>query len=305
MSFKGIDLNLVAVLDALFEEGTVTGAARRLKVSQPTVSYALGKLRNHFNDELFVRREGAMRPTRFGQTLREPVREVLVILHRDVTPKAHFMASETTREFILCTSDIGELCFLPMLIEAICERAPHATLRSVSASVEGVKKALLTGAVDVAVGYFPDLAANEIKSQHLFDHPFVCIAREDHPYLSETIDLETFQRCLHAVVRHEGRSQEIAEQAIDVIGLDRRIFLQSPHFVSLPFLLAGSDLVSIVPRSLATAFEQVMRLKSTTPPIDIPDIPLCQHWASRSVSDPAVVWLVALVEELFLGRDPT
>ena len=305
MNLHGIDRNLIAVLDALYEERSVTAAARRLKVSQPTVSFALGKLRHYFRDDLFVRRSGAMHPTQFALTLRAPVRAVLTILHRDVMPKAHFACEETTREFTLCTSDIGELCFLPLLIDAFRIRAPQATLKCVSFPADAVKTALLSGTIDVALGYFPDLASDEIYSQHLFDHPFVCVARRDHPHFTDKLDLEAFQRCLHAVVHHEGRSQEIAERAIDGMELGRRVLLHSPHFVSLPYLLMNSDLISIVPRSLATAFAQRMGLQSAKPPIIIPDIALSQYWSERTATDPALSWFVALIEELFLGRDPT
>lgn len=305
MTLRGIDLNLVAVLHALFEEGSVTGAAKSLNVSQPTVSSALSKLRHYFRDDLFVRRAGAMQPTQFALTLRGPVQEVLTILYRDVAPKAQFTPATTTREFILCTSDIGELCFLPLLIEAFRYRVPNAKLRCVSLPTEDVKNAILAGTIDIALGYFPDLVSTEIQSQHLFDHPFVCIARRGHPQFKVPLDIEAFERCLHAVVRHEGRSQEIAEQAMEEMKLERRVFMHSPHFVSLPFLLASSDLISVVPRSLATAFEKVMNLQSTSPPFHIPDIPLCLHSAKRSASDPAIGWLITLVNELFLERDPT
>jgi DNA-binding transcriptional LysR family regulator len=302
---RNLDLNLVAVLDALYQERSVTGAARRLKVSQPTVSSALSRLRHYFRDDLFVRERGKMRPTQFALTLQAPVQQILTIVQRDVLPSMHFCPNETMREFTLCTSDIGELCFLPLLIEAFEARAPYASLRCLSLPTGQVKTAIIANTVDVAVGYFPDLGSDEIRSQHLFDHPFVCIARRGHPNFAAPLDLESFLRSKHAVVHHEGRSQEIAEQAMEKLALDRRVFLKSPHFVSLPFLLASTDMMSIVPRSLATSFGNVVGLQVAKPPFDIPDIPLRQHWAERASTDPAVAWLVALIEELFLGADPT
>jgi DNA-binding transcriptional LysR family regulator len=293
------------VLDALYEEGSVTGAAKRMKVSQPTVSFSLAKLRIYFRDDLFTRTAGRMQPTPFALTLRPAVQEVMTIVQRDVVPKAHFSPADTTRTFTVCTSDVGELCFLPLLIETFETRAPQASLRCLSLPMSEVKGAMIAGNIDLALGYFPDLSSEEIGSQHLFDHPFVCIARQDHPLVSAHLTLENYMDCTHAVVRHEGRSQEIAEKAIECMDANRRVMLQSQHFVSLPFLIAKSDLVSIVPRSLATSFAQVVGLQSVKPPIDIPDIPLRQYWANRAATDPAIAWLVALVEELFQDRDPT
>ncbi|MEJ0024051.1 MAG: LysR family transcriptional regulator [Alphaproteobacteria bacterium] len=305
MDLRGVDLNLLVVLDALYENNSVTAAAKRLKVSQPTVSFSLAKLRLYFRDELFIRSAGIMQPTPFAQILRASVQEIMAIVYRDFVPRAHFAPEETVREFTLTTSDIGELCFLPLLIRAFVARAPRASLKCVSLPSSEIKSALLTGAIDAAAGYFPDLSSDEISSQHLFNHPFVCIARRDHPIACNDMSLEQFLNSSHAVVHHQGRSQEIAERTIEAQGLTRRVVLQSPHFVSLSLLIANTDLISIVPRSLATSFADLVGLQTIRPPFDIPDIPLRQHWAKRSATDPAVAWFVGLIEELFLDRDPT
>ena len=305
MDLRRIDLNLLPVLEALHEEGTVTGAARRLKVSQPTLSVSLARLRESFSDPLFVRGARGMKPTPFAISLRQPVREMLSIIQRDILPKQAFNPDETTRVFTLTTSDVGELCFLPGLIKAFKERAPNATLQCVSVPPAELERALIAGDIDIAAGYFPDLRSPELRHQALFEHPFVCIARRGHPDVRPGMTIDHFLAARHAVVRQKGRSQEIADRTIDEMGLVRTIGLQSPHFTSLPFLIADSDLISIVPRALGNAFAGFAGLQMMPLPVALPPIPLAQHWAAASEADPATLWLVRLIGELFLGRDPT
>lgn len=305
MNLRRIDLNLLAVLEALHEEGTVTGAARRLKISQPTLSASLARLRGTFSDKLFVPTAKGMKPTPFATSLRRPIQEILAIVERDIRPKEVFNPKETTRTLTLTTSDAGELCFLPLLINVLSKRAPKAGLECVSLPSSELERALVAGDVDVALGYFPDLKSSALRHQPLFEHPFVCLVREGHPVAREGMSVEDFLAVPHAVVRQKGRSQEIAEGMIDQLGLERRVKVRSPHFLSLPFLIASSDVVSIVPRCIGTAFSDMVRLNMIDPPIALPMIPLAQHWAVTSQSDPATMWLVELIGELFMGMDPT
>jgi DNA-binding transcriptional LysR family regulator len=305
LSRSHLDLNLLAILEALHAEGSASGAARRLQISQPTLSAALSKLRLYFRDPLFIRTRAGMKPTPFALSLRQPVRQMLGIAANEMRPKGVFSPELTNRTFTLTTSDVGELCFLPLLIAAFERLAPLGSLVCVSLPPEEVQRAIASGDIDVALGYFPDLDAADLERQFLFHHPFVCITRRDHPLLTNPPTLEAFLAASHAVVHQKGRSQELVEKTMRDLGINRRVLLQSPHFMSLPVLIATTDLVSIVPRLVATSFPGAERLQMLPPPLPLPQIPLAQYWSRRAQSDPAVMWLIALITELFLGRDPT
>src|SRR5689334_16868816 len=111
MDYRRLDLNLLLVLDALFEERSVTAVGRHLRISQPTVSFSLNKLRAFFGDELFVRIGSAMQPTPFAERVREPIRRVVETIKTEVLSSPGFEPSKTTRTFALSLSDIGELVF--------------------------------------------------------------------------------------------------------------------------------------------------------------------------------------------------
>lgn len=305
MDYRRLDLNLLVVLDTLLEERGVHATARRLNMSQPNVSFALGKLRDFFKDALLVRIGNAMHPTPMGDRLRDPVRRILEMVDAELLGLPGFDPLASTRCFSISTSDIGELVFLPTLLEVLKSRAPNTIIRCHSMPPQELERAMADGVVDLALGYFPDLQGSNFLCQTLFDHPFSCIVRRDHPDIGDSISLDQFLGLGHILVSQKGRSQELVETRMQQLGLSRRIQLQSPHFMSVPLLVAGSDLISTVPHAVASIFATMAPLKLLSPPFETPLINLQQFWHRRVDRDPAVLWLRALVAELFLGHDPS
>ncbi|MBB5539149.1 LysR family transcriptional regulator [Rhizobium giardinii] len=305
MDFRQLDLNLLLVFEALYDERGVTLTAQRLKISQPTVSFSLNKLREFFKDELFVRHRGTMQPTAFAETLADPVRRIIDMIRSELMQEQTFDPAGTERVFSLTMSDIGELVFLPKLLKALRALAPRASIRCVSMRPGELKEAMANGLVDLALGYFPDLSDSAFYQQSLFDHPFSCIVRKDHPLIGDTLTLQLFLAAEHAVVVAEGRSQEIFERRMQDMGLQRRVLLRSPHFMSLPFQIANSDMISVVPRAVGQLAVRSANVKAFQPPLDIPAIELKQFWHRRVNNDLAVVWMRNLVAKLYLNRDPT
>jgi DNA-binding transcriptional LysR family regulator len=305
MDYRKLDLNLLVVLDALLEERGVHATARRLHMSQPNVSFALGKLRHFFHDELLVRIGNAMHPTPMGDRLREPVRRILETVDAELLGLPVFDPLGSERCFSISTSDIGELVFLPTLLKVLKDRAPRTTLRCHSMPPHELERAMADGMVDIALGYFPDLQGSSFLCQTLFDHPFSCIVRRDHPGIGDRLSLDQFLGLGHILVSQKGRSQELVETRMQQLGLSRRIQLQSPHFMSVPLLVAGSDLISTVPHAVGAIFATMAPLKLLAPPFETPLINLQQFWHRRVHGDPAIVWFRTLIAELFLGRDPS
>ncbi len=164
---------------------------------------------------------------------------------------------------------------------------------------------MANGVIDIALGYFPDLVGAGFYQQSLFKHPFTCLVRRDHPVIGENMTLEQFLAAGHAVVAQEGRSQEIFEARMAELGLERRIMLRSSHFMTVPLLVATTDMITTVPRAVGSSYARHANLRLVPPPIAIPPIELKQFWHIRFHNDPGVVWLRGLVAKLFLNRDPS
>jgi DNA-binding transcriptional LysR family regulator len=218
MNYREIDLNLLLILDAMYDTGSTTLVAERLKVSQPTVSFSLGKLRDVFGDELFVRHGASMQPTPLAESIREPVRRVIETVRFDILRERAFDPAVAERTFSLSASDIGELVFLPRLLEQLTVSAPKLNLRSLTMPPAELREAMTTGGVDLAIGYFPDLTGAGFFQQKLFEHAFTCLVRADHPVIGDRISMKQFLAADHVVVMQEGRSQEIAERRMAEMG---------------------------------------------------------------------------------------
>jgi len=246
-----------------------------------------------------------MRPTAYAVSMAVPVRRVLDMIRSEILREQSFDPLKTERVFSLSMSDIGELILLPRILDALREEAPRASVRCISMRPGELKEAMADGTVDLAVGYFPDLSEASHYQQKLFIHPFCCVVRRDHPTIGGSLTLDQFLAAEHAVVAAEGRSQEIFERLMLDLGLQRRVLLRSPHFMSLPFLIANSDMISIVPRAVGQLAARTAQVRAIQPPIDIPAIELKQFWHRRANNDLPVTWIRNLITRLFLNRDPS
>lgn len=295
-----LDLNLLTVAVALLDSGSASGAAVRLGISQPSVSGALAKLRTHFNDPLFVRTAGGMTPTPRGAEVVSTARDILRQIDEKLRPEVQFDPARSHRAFTFALSDVGEIVFLPKLVKALAKLSPGTTVQSVSLRPASLVQALESGDADLAIGYFPDLKSADFFQQLLFTHHFACLLRADHPIEGSRLTMGEFLALEHAVVHSEGRSQEIFERFLQARGLTRRIAVVTPHFLSIPKLIAQSDMVVAVPHAVGIAYgNSLHKLKVIKPPFESPRIELRQHWHRKFHKDARNTWLRKVASDLF------
>jgi DNA-binding transcriptional LysR family regulator len=296
-----LDLNLLPIAVALYEERGVSKTATRLGMSQPAVSAALARLRKAFDDPLFVRTAHGMEPTPRAQALIAPARDVLSRVERDVLSGLAFDPATANVTFALALSDVGEMVFLPRILERIQRLAPLASLRSVSPPPSELREGLETGEIDLAVGYFPDLETNNFFQQRLFTHHFCCLLRADHPIASKRLSLKQFLSLKHVAVHAAGRSQELVERFLSRNKIHPKVVLVTPHFMSLPTIIGKSDLCATVPHAIGMFFSgSWTNIKTVLPPFtDAPRIVLRQLWHRKAHRDLRNQWLRRLVSELF------
>jgi DNA-binding transcriptional LysR family regulator len=303
VDIRKADLNLLVVLDALLRLRNVSRAAEALDMSQPAVSFALRKLRALFADPLFIRAARGLRPTPRAEGLALPLQEVLDRVRTGVLTPPRFDPAATQRTFTFNMADVGELVFLPATRSRLASVAPGANIRTVSTPPAELEEAMRSGAVDLAVGYFPGLRGAAIYQQRLFSHSFVCIVSRNHPRIRGQITKKQFLEEKHAVVQQEGKSHELFEQALAEQGLSRRIALSVPHFLAIPLIIAESDLVVTVPYAVARSFGRMTELTLLRPPIQVPQAEVKQHWHARFHHDEANRWIRGVVASLF-GETP-
>lgn len=293
-----LDLNLLRTFDAVLRDGSVTAAAERLGLSQPAMSNALSRLRRLLGDPLFMRTAGGMRPTPFAQQLAAPVRQALDLIHTTLLRQPGFDPRTSQRSFRLQLSDVGEIVFLPPLLERLQRDAPGVRIETQHLPQDQVSDALASGEIDLAVGFLPELFAGVVQKR-LFRDRYVCLVRADHPRISSRLTLAQFLAATHVLVSSRGSAHEIVEQTLRNKGLQRRIALRVPHFTVVPMILARTDHMVIVPEGLVGAISPFGRFKSLKPPVDIPALDVKVHWHERFDQDPGMTWLRGLIVDLY------
>lgn len=295
---RPFDYNLIAVFTTLYETGSVTQSAERLFVTQPSVSYALGKLREHFDDVLFVRSSQGMQPTRLAIQLYPGLKEASRCIDSAVADAKEFEPFNSTRRFKLALSDIGEMAFLPLIISQFNTLAPNVELEIVPLEIESAGVWLSDGHIDAAI-CSRALAGANIQSKSLISERYVCLLDTAHPRIGSTISIDQFSNEPHALVtRTSGHG--MAEDALLKLGIHRRIKLKLPHFSALPKIIPGTELLAILPNRVAESFCEMSpgsKLKILELPFHVPGFDVILHWHSRSEQSAALSWFITQVQQ--------
>ncbi len=295
MNVRALDLNLLRVFDAVLRGRSVTAAAGQLELTQPAVSNALARLRGAFGDALFLRTPRGMEPTPFARELAEPVRQALALLESALAHGPGFDPATSSRNFRFYMSDLGQIEFLPPLVERLRRVAPDVRLEAVALELEDISHALAAGSLDVAMGFLPGLGP-PLRRKALFRDPYVCLVRAGHPIA--TLTKKTFLEASHALVSYRG-GHSVIEEALERAGLARRIVLRVPHFTVVPMVLERTDLILTLPARVARVYERSGAFRSLPPPVPIPSAEVALHWHERFDVDPGNRWLREQLVELF------
>jgi DNA-binding transcriptional LysR family regulator len=297
---KTLDLNLLPIAFALYDELSVSRAARVLGMSQPAVSMALKRMRQTFDDPLFVRVPNGIAPTPRAHAIIQKSRPLVGRLQQDLVKGQSFDPATSSQTFTMALSDVGEMAFLPRIIPLLYELAPNCPVRSVSLPSSQLAHELEKGGVDAAVGYFPMLATKNFRQRRLSTHRFACLMRVNHPLWSERLTVSSFLEADHLVVREEGRSQEVVERFFARRRIRRRVRAYTSHFLGVPFILAGSDLVATVPYAVARDFAGMSsQLAVALTPFEITGFELKLHWHRRFDNEPRNRWLRDQLTRIF------
>lgn len=293
-----LDLNLLRVLDVLMQERKVASTAVRLGLSQPAVSNALARLRCCLGDELLIRTPAGMQPTAFAMGIHNALAPALASVEAALHDKAEFDPLLTKWQARLAMTDIGEIVFLPKLLELLAIQAPFLQLSTVRNTAIDLPAEMASGAVDLALGWLPDVPQGYFQRK-LFKQHYVCLARDGHPIGKGKFTLAKFLSAKHISVLAQGTGHARAEDSLHKLGVKRNVVLQVPHFLSVPFLVAQSDLIVTVPDKLAQAAAAKFSLQILPHPVDIPPFQVDLFWHRRVHQEPTNQWLRGVVAKHF------
>jgi DNA-binding transcriptional LysR family regulator len=300
MELQEIDLNLLVVFRHLLDERSVSRVADRLDLSQPAVGNALRRLRKLLGDELFLRTPAGMVPTPFAEQLAESVTYGLGMIHDALNQRASFDPKTSQRAFVIGITDIGEIYFLPPLMELLRKQAPGVTVSTYRSSAGNLREDMEMGKVDLALGSLPGLKAGFFH-RRLFEQHYVCMFRKDHPLAKKRLTLRSFSAADHLLVASPGTGHGQIDEILKRSGVERRIALTVPHFVAVGHILQATDLVATVPERFAQRMLDPFRLVAVPHPATLPAVAINAFWHAKVHRDPANQWLRGLIAERF-GR---
>jgi DNA-binding transcriptional LysR family regulator len=296
-TLSNLDLRLLQLFDAIYQLRNLSRAAETMGLTQPAVSLALGKMRGHFGNPLFVRTAAGMEPTPYAEALHALVRTSINAVQATIDFRMDFKPLESIRTFNICMTDVGQIVLLPGLLNVLRTAAPAVRV-DVTSITDGTPRALESGDLDLAVGFMPNIEGRFFQ-QALFDEEFVCLARSDHPRIRRRLTLKQFQEEQHVVVKTSGTGHLVVDKAIQELGLVRKVAVQIPNFIGLATVVGATDYLCTLPRRAGQILARTPGVKEYTPPFKLQSYQVKQHWHERQHHDPAHVWLRALVVSLY------
>lgn len=283
---RQLDLNLLIALDVLIEEASVSKAAERLNMSQSTMSYSLKKLRTILDDDILIRTSRQMEVTPYARQISDRIRQILSEIQSTFLEKEEFDPAAADETFIVATSDFVETTIGIDLLDELAY-VSGIKIRISSLGKEFVLNALDNNSIDLFIG-----ARLPLKSWHvcqeLYREEFVCVVRDD---ALEELSIEDYLERSHILVSLRddfiGEYDKILEQQ----NLSRRIIWSTPHFMTVPFLLAHSNCMALLPNRMAQHCARDMNLKLFPPPVAIEGFAVSAIWHQRNNNSPRHQWL--------------
>jgi DNA-binding transcriptional LysR family regulator len=295
VDLRGIDLNLLVLLDASIEYRNVTRAADAMHMSQPAMSRALGRLRKLLNDPILVRGGDGLMPTPRAIALHPQLKRLL----NDITnlvSDVPFSPEQLTGCITLAATDHETIAFLPKLMRLIAHAAPQLDV-TVIPLFNITAECLHDGSIDLAFGVAQATLPSNLCQEPLYEDTYITLMRRQHP-AGNCLSIEQFSALKHVQVTAAGNRQGSAvDTALDQLGLHRRIVLQLPSFITALAVVAESDLVVTLPASIAQRYAIEQDLVAIATPIDCPPITHISIWSGIRDADPANQWLRKLVRE--------
>ena len=288
VDLRVVDLNLLVILEVLLEERSVTRAAHRLGMSQPAASRALGRLRILFADALLVDGPGGYLLSARAEDMRPMLRQTLAGVGQ-MLQASPFDPATATGSVRLVMPDLQAAALMPHLLTAVAREAPALNL-DVQALGSSAMEALENDNADAVVGLI-EQAPSGIHRRRLYEERLVTFMRAGHPAAQRELTLDQFLALDHIAVNITGVGPAPVDEALALIGRERRVKVRAPNFFAAMEIAARSDLVMTLPLSLAHVSEAKRRFVLLPPPLHLETFPMSLAWHARHQDTPKHIWL--------------
>jgi DNA-binding transcriptional LysR family regulator len=290
MNLRRIDLNLLLSLEALISLESVTAAARKMHVSQPSMSGSLSRLRAHFSDPLLNKTGRRMTLTPLGEMLREPVREALEKIDETISLRPNFNPLTAKRHFSICASESTVLTLLIDVLKIVETEAPGVTVELLPADPGKMVEKLIQRELDFNFS---------VESFCIPDHPratvindsFHCVVWKENRKVKNKLMLKEYLQLGHAVTQYGFDKRPGFEHfSLEKLGIRRKVEVTCTTPALLGQLVVGTQRVATLPTRLALQLSAYLPLKLFTPPVQIPPLQIAMQWHRAREHDSASLW---------------
>lgn len=294
MKLSDIDLNLFVVFDAIYTEGNLTRAGEIIGITQPAVSNSLSRLRNLFDDPLFVRTAEGMVPTPVAQNIIGGVRQALGLIRSSVQESESFDPRVSDKRFRVSMTDLSQAIILPKLFSRIRKAAPQVAVDSYQVHRRDMNIELASGNLDLAID-IPLTPDPQIKQAALFSHPYVCVVNKNNDLVGEKLDLETYLKLQHIHISSRRGGLGHVDLTLGKMGKKRDIVLRTQHYLSTPQLISSSNFALTVPKIFGDFLAAAASTRYVELPFDVPNLESFIYWHESTDKDQANVWMREMI----------
>ncbi|MCF4167350.1 LysR family transcriptional regulator [Zavarzinia compransoris] len=301
--FRDLDLPLLRLFDTLFRTGQLTRAADEIGVTQSAASQALARLRRGFSDPLFLRSRAGMTPTPMARLLAPQIRHLLASIDAMIQQALTFDPATSDRLFRVAFALVDETGLLSPILSRLQAHAPALRLQAISTTFEEAEAQLTSGAFDLMLSYAPP-AADRLSAELVLDAPSRVIARHGHPRIDGRLTAAQFFAERHITLALTAEQRMHISRLFDPVGQDRDVLLEVSHHGAIPFLVAQSDALALLPEwQVRSEFFRNM-LQVLPVPFELPTLQLYASWHEAVSGDPGHAWLRAALLDALAGMQP-
>ena len=291
MNLSDKDLNLFVVFDVIYTERNLTKSGEVLGITQPAVSNALSRLRENFNDELFVRTSKGMVPTPVAENMVNDIRQALDLIRNSISESESFNPKTANATFRISIGDTSEYRLLPQLIKNISNLASGVDVESYLTPRTETPKELAAGNIDFAID--PPIHSDpNLRNKKIYQDDYVLVVNKKHPIAKKKkISLEDYLNLSHIHISKRASGLGHVDTTLNRLGLTRRIALRAQHFLVAPYIIDQSNLAMTTIKS----FSRGRELKVFQLPFKINPLVLHLYWHVNKDMDPANKWMRELI----------
>lgn len=289
---KSVDLNLFKVFAAVYNLKNLTHAGEQLALTQPAVSRSLDRLHHLFNERLFIRTEGEMRPTRTAEMLAPLILEGLAMMETAVATSVDFNPQELAVTLKLGGNDYVSSVILPSLVARLSKSAPSVFLATIPCTYLDASNLLQRNVIDCAIT--SSLPSGErMAAQPLFREDYAVISAIDHPMLKDghALDLETYLSCEHILVSYTASRDGWVDERLAEMGRRRRVIASTHMFLTVPHIIHSTPYLCTLPRRLAMQFAKAHPIRVSELPFESQTHLFHLVWPRHQSRNPISTWL--------------